>query len=46
LYYSGEGGELVLPNQKGISKVVPGGRTFQSLINISFPNIVGELEEG
>jgi hypothetical protein len=35
-----------LPKQKGISKVVPGGQTFQLLINISFPNIVGELEEG
>jgi hypothetical protein len=37
------GGELVLPDQKGISEVVLEGRTFdQSLINISFPKIVGE----
>jgi hypothetical protein len=43
LRYYGWGGELVLPNQKGISEVVPEGRTFdQSLINISFPKIVGE----
>ena len=36
-------GELVLPNQKGVSEVVPEGRTFdQSLTNISFPKTVGE----
>ena len=36
------GGELVLPDQNGVTEVVPDGRTFQSLINISFPKIVGE----
>ena len=44
----GEGGggcELVLPDQKGVVKVVP-RRTFQSLINISFPKIVGEPGAG
>jgi hypothetical protein len=36
-------GELVLPDRKGVSEVVPEGGTFdQSLINISFPKIVGE----
>ena len=39
----GGGGELVLPNRKGVSEVVPEGQTIdQSLINISFPKIVGE----
>ena len=39
----GGGGELVLPDRKGVSEVVPEGRTFdQSLINISFPRNVGE----
>jgi hypothetical protein len=39
----GGGGEFVLPDQKGVSEVVPEGRTFdQSLIKISFPKIVGE----
>ena len=34
---------LVVPDQKGVSEVVPERRTFdQSLINISFPKIVGE----
>jgi hypothetical protein len=37
------GGVLVVPDQKGVSEVVPERRTFdQSLINISFPKIVGE----
>jgi hypothetical protein len=39
-YYGWEGGELVLPDQKGATEVVPDGRRFQWLINISFPNIV------
>jgi hypothetical protein len=40
---AGGGGELVLPDQKGVSEVVPEGRTFdQSLIKISFPKIIGE----
>ena len=39
------GGELVLPDQKGVAKVVP-RRTFQSLINVSFPKIVGEPGAG
>ena len=30
----------------GVSKVIPDGRTFQSLINISFPKIVGEKGVG
>ena len=33
-----------MPDQKGVVKVVP-RRTFQSLINISFPKIVGEAGE-
>jgi hypothetical protein len=37
----GGGSELVFPDQKGVAEVVPGGRTWQSLINISFPTIVG-----
>jgi hypothetical protein len=46
-YYGWGGGgrcdrELVLPDQKGVAEVVPDGRRFQSLINISFPKIVGE----
>ena len=39
--WEGGGGELDLPNQKGATEVVPDGRRFQWLINISFPNIVG-----
>jgi hypothetical protein len=36
-------GELVLPDQKGVSEVVPDGQTFdQSQMNISFPKIAGE----
>jgi hypothetical protein len=42
----GGGYKLVFPNQRGVSEVVPGGRTFQSLMNISFPKIVGEPGEG
>ena len=37
------GGEHVLPDQKGVAKVVPDAQTFQSLINISFPKIVGVI---
>jgi hypothetical protein len=37
------GGELVLPDRKGVSEVVPEGRTVDhSLINIFSPKIVGE----
>jgi hypothetical protein len=44
-YYGwGEGRscELVLLDQKGVAEVVPDGRTLQSLIDLSFPKIVGE----
>ena len=36
----GVGGELVLPDQKGVVKVIPDGRTFQLLIAFQ-PKIVG-----
>jgi hypothetical protein len=40
---AGGGVVLVVPDQKNVSEVVPEGQTFdQSLINISFPKIVGE----
>jgi hypothetical protein len=41
----GGGGEHVLPDQRGVAEVVLDGRTFQSLIEISFPKIVGERGE-
>ncbi len=43
LRYYDWGWELILPDQKGVSQVVPDRRTFdQSQINISFPKIAGE----
>jgi hypothetical protein len=38
----GGGCVLVLPDQKGVAKVVPNGRTLKSLIDLSFSKIVGE----
>ena len=40
LVLPGVGGELVLPDQKGVVKVIPDGRTFQLLIAFQ-PKIVG-----